>query len=179
MLRRLFAIIVLVAASAFAAPAVAAKVATVTLSELAQHAEFIGTVRVDRISRAFPLVRRPRATATILESWKGQAEGRVMFVAAPTWICDISDAVKGEETVVFIRDGSLLHAGRGRMPVFTRDGRRLAAIWPEVGLPAGVKTEEGPEPEYRFIRAVDVGGLRDALALASTTLAPRKASYFE
>lgn len=161
------AIILLVAVAALAAPAVAAKIGTISLPELVQRAEFIGTVRVDRISRGIPFVRRPRATATILESWKGQAEGRVSFVAAPTWICDISDAEKGEETVVFVRDGSLLQAGRGRMPVFTRDDRKLAAIWPEVRLPAGVTTEDGPDPEYRFIRAVDVGVLRDAVAKAA------------
>ena len=65
---------------------------------------------------------------------------------------------------MFIRDGSLLHGGRGRMPVFTRDGRRLAAIWNEVGLPANIITEEGPEPEYQFIRAASVSGLRGAIA---------------
>jgi hypothetical protein len=90
----------------------------------------------------------------------------VTFVAAPTWICDISDAKNGEEAVVFVRDGSLVHAGRGRMPIFTRDGRRLAAIWPDVRLPAGVTTDDGPEPEYRFIRAVGVSDLQQAMSPA-------------
>ena len=90
--------------------------------------------------------------------------GHVSFVAAPTWICDISDAEKNEEAILFVRDGKLLHAGRGRMPVFTREGRRLATFWSEVILPKDVITEEGPEPEYRFIRAVSVTGLRDVIA---------------
>ena len=170
MLRRTAAVIALVAISTLTEAPVAAKVAMTSLAELARRADFIGIVRVDRIGVRVPLVRRPRATATVLDNWRGQADGRVNFVAAPTWICDISDAKRGEEIVVFIRGDRLLHAGRGRMPIFTRDNRKLAAIWPEVALPAGVNTEDGPEPEYRFIRAVDVSDLRDAIAkLASAS----------
>jgi hypothetical protein len=164
MLRRTSGIGVLVAVSLLAETTLAAKLGPITLARLAETAEFIGIVRVDRVSVRIPFLRRPRATATILASWKGRAQGKVSFVAAPTWVCDISEANAGEEAVVFLRDGSLLHAGRGRMPVFTRDGRSLAAIWPEVILPTGVTTEDGPEPEYRFIRAVGVGALRDAVA---------------
>jgi hypothetical protein len=50
------------------------------------------------------------------------------------------------------------------MPIFTRENRRLAAIWPEVALPAGLDTEEGPEPEYPFVRGVPLDDLRDAIA---------------
>ena len=170
MLRRTSGIIVVAAVSVLGEARVAASVATITLMELAERAEFIGIVRVDRIRGGIPFLRRPRATATILESWKGQAQGKVTFVAAPTWICDISDAKSGEEAVVFVRDGSLLHAGRGRMPIFARDGRRLAAIWPDVRLPAGVITEEGPEPEYRFIRGVGVIDLQNAIAKLSSAV---------
>ena len=168
MLRKTSAIVVLVAVSVLGEAPVAASVAPITLKELAERAEFIGIVRVDRVRWGVPLIRRPRAMTTILDSWKGQAQGRVTFVAAPTWICDISDAKDGEEAVVFVRDGSLLHAGRGRMPIFIRDGRRLAAIWPDVRLPGGVTTEDGPEPEYSFIRAVGVIDLRNALAKLSS-----------
>ena len=164
MVRTVVAVIVLLAISAHAASPVAAKVGLISLADLTQQAEFIGIVRVDKISVGIRLLRRPRAAATVLESWKGQGAGRVSFVAAPTWICDISDANRNEEAVVFIRDGKLLHAGRGRMPLFTRDGRRLAAIWDEVKLPADIITEDGPEPEYQFIRAANVSGLRRAIA---------------
>jgi hypothetical protein len=168
MLRQTSAIIVLAAVSVLGEAPVAASIAPITLGALAERAEFIGIVRVDRISWGVPFLRRPRAMATILDSWRGQAQGKVTFVAAPTWICDISDAKNGEEAVVFVRDGSLLHAGRGRMPIFTRDGRRLAAIWPDVRLPEGVTTEDGPEPEYPFIRAVGVIDLQNALAKLSS-----------
>lgn len=167
MLRKTSAIIVLAAVSVLGQAPVGASVAPITLEELAERAEFIGIVRVDRI-RGVPFVRRPRAMATILDSWRGRAQGKVTFVAAPTWICDISDAKNGEEAVVFVRDGSLLYAGRGRMPIFTRDGRRLAAIWPDVRLPEGVTTEDGPEPEYQFIRAVGVIDLQNAVAKLSS-----------
>jgi len=167
-LRRVLAVIAVLTLSAFAEPPLVAKVAIMSLAELAEDAEFIGIVRVDRISWGIPFLKSPRATATILQSWKGQSLGRVTFVAAPTWTCDISDAKKGEEAVVFIRGGSLEHSGRGRMPIFTRDGRKLAAIWPDVRLPQGTVTEDGPEPAYQFIRAIDVVGLRDAVAPVST-----------
>ena len=141
-----------------------AKVAAITLAELAQDAEFIGVVRVDHVGGGVPLLRRPRATATILQSWKGQAQGKVTFVAAAAWTCDISDAKAGEEAVVFIRDGNLEHSGRGRMPIFIREGRRLAALWPDVRLPKDVATEAGPSTEYDFVRGVAVIDLRSALA---------------
>lgn len=172
-MRTVVAVIVLLLISARAGSPVAAKVVNISLSELAQQAEFIGIVRVDRISVRIPFLRRPRATATVLESWKGSVEGRVSFVAAPTWICDISAAAKHEEAVVFIRDGRLLHAGRGRMPIFTRDGRSLAAFWDEVRLPEGIITEDGPEPEYRFIRAASVADLRGAMTKIPSAASPR------
>src|SRR2546422_6284493 len=128
MLRRAFLVVLGLSVSALAGSSALAKVATIELAELARDAEFIGVVRVERVSFGIPLLRRARARATILESWKGQASGTVTFVAAPTWICDISDAKKGEEAVVFIRGRSLEHAGRGRMPIFTRSGRRLAPL---------------------------------------------------
>jgi len=150
--------------SALAGPLALAKVRIATLAELVQSAEFIGVVRVDRISTPIPFLRQRRATATVLQSWKGQSSGRVTFVAAPTWICDISDAKKGELAVVFIRAGSLEHAGRGRMPIFTREGRRLAAIWDDVRLPQGTSIKAGPEPEYSFIHGITVSDLQEAVA---------------
>lgn len=149
--------------AAFPESVAIASVRPMTLAEFAQDAEFIGVVRVDRVSVGIPFLKRPRATATILESWKGKATGTVRFGAAASWVCDISDARKGEEAVVFIRDGELVLAGRGRMPIFTRDGRRLAAIWPDVRLPPGITTEAGPEPEYEFIRGIGVTDLHDAV----------------
>ena len=151
-------------ALAIAGPMALASVRPMTLAEFTQEAQFIGVVRVERISAHIPFLKRSRATATILDSWKGKTNGTVTFGASATWICDISEARKGEETVVFIENGELKLAGRGRMPIFVRDGRRLAAIWPDVRLPAGLTTEAGPEPQWEFIRAVLVTDLQAAVA---------------
>jgi hypothetical protein len=143
-----------------------AKVAPATLADLVQRADFIGIVRVDRVSERIPLVKPRRAFATILQSWKGQRDGVVSFVAQASWVCDISEAKHGEEAVVFIQGERLVLAGRGRMPIFSRDDRRLAAVWPDVQLPRGLTTEDGPEPEYEFIRGVTVDQLSAAVALS-------------
>jgi hypothetical protein len=145
-------------------PAVAARVPYIDLKELVRTADFIGVVRISRVSSRIPLLRRSRAKATIIESWKGPTTGVVDFVAGPTWTCDISTAVAGEEAVIFVRGHSLLHSGRGRMPITTRDGRWLAAVWPDVRLPKDIKTEEGPDPAYAFIRSVAVTDLRASVA---------------
>ena len=152
-------------------PVALARVRLMSLSEFVQDSEFIGVVRVARIGVGIPFLKRRRATATILESWKGRASGSVTFRAAPTWTCDISDAKQGEEVVVFIQGGELQLAGRGRMPIFLREGRRLAAMWPDVRLPPGLATEAGPEPQYDFIRGVGV----DALHAVVATLVSEKA----
>ena len=154
------------AISALAGPLALASVRPMTLSEVVQDAKFIGVVRIERVSLRIPFLMRSRATATILESWKGKTSGTITFGASATWICDISDAKKGEEAIIFVRDGELELAGRGRMPIFVRDGRRLAAIWPDVRLPALIATEAGPEPEYEFIRGVVVTDLQAAVATA-------------
>ena len=160
------AFVAALAISALAGPLALAKVRPMTLAEFVQDAEFIGIVRVERVSLRIPFLMRSRATATILESWKGKTSGTITFGASATWVCDISDAKKGEEAVIFTRDGDLELAGRGRMPIFVRDGRRLAALWSDVRLPAVVTTESGPEPQYKFIRGVVVTDLHAAVATA-------------
>ena len=155
-----------IAVALFAEPPAVAKVAPATLADLVQRADFIGIVRVDRVSSRIPLLKRRRASAAILQSWKGQSSGALNFVAQAEWICDISEAKQGEEAVVFIEGDRLVLAGRGRMPIFARDGRRLAAVWPDVQLPPGLRTEDGPEPEYSFIRSVAVDDLAAAVAVS-------------
>lgn len=138
---------------------VLAKVAPATLADLVRRSDFIGVVRVEKVSGRIPLIRQRRASATILHSWKGPRTGVVKFVAQATWTCDISDAKVGEETVVFIQGDHLALAGRGRMPIFSREGRQYVAIWSDVFLPASLATVKGPEPDYDFIRGVLVDDL--------------------
>ena len=158
-----------VAISLIAGSPATAKVVPATLAELVQRADFVGIVRVDSVSTRIPLLKRRRASATILQSWKGQRSGTVRFIAQATWTCDISEARAGEEAIVFIEGDRLVLAGRGRMPIFAREGRRLAAVWPDVRLPPGLGTEDGPEPEYGFIRGVGVAYLAAAVAASSST----------
>jgi hypothetical protein len=173
MIKRRMAIVLVVgiAITVFHESQTLAKVRLMSLSEFVEAADFIGVVRVEQVSGGIPFLKRRRATATVIDSWKGQATGTVTFRAAPTWTCDISDAKKGEEAIVFIRRGELELSGRGRMPIFTREGRRLAAVWPDVRLPPGLVTEAGPEPQYDFIRSVAVDAIRDEI----TTLLSRVA----
>ncbi len=153
-----------------------AKVAPATLADLLRRSDFIGIVRVDRVGGRIPLVKRRRASATILQSWKGQRDGVVSFVAQATWTCDISEANQGEEAVVFIQGDRLVLAGRGRMPIFSRTGRRLAAIWPDVYLPPDLATEEGPEPDDLLIRGVDVDDLAATVARSSSRTAEARST---
>ena len=111
------ALMAALAISALAGPLALAKVRPMTLAEFVQDAEFIGVVRIERVSLRIPFLMPSRATATILDSWKGKTSGTIAFRASATWICDISDAKKGEEAVIFTRDGELELAGRGRMPI--------------------------------------------------------------
>ena len=144
-----------------------AKVAPERLADLVQTSDFIGIVRVDGVTGRIPLIRQRRASATILQSWKGSRTGVVAFIAQPTSTCDISEAKRGEEVVVFIQGERLALAGRGRMPIFMRDGRRYAAIWDDVILPASLFVTKGPDGEYEFVRGVLV---EDLLAEVSKTL---------
>ena len=158
-----FAIAALLALITLAERPVAAKVGMITLEELTDGAEFIGIVRVESVGFGIRYLFQGHATATVLERWKGQARRWIRFGSTSTWSCDISDAHTGEEALVFTEGRQLAHAGRGRMPIFTRDGRRLAAVGPEVRLPATLVVEGGPKPDSDFIRAVSVDDLRTVI----------------
>lgn len=52
------------------------------------------------------------------------------------------------------------HSGRGRMPLRTINGVDYVTLWTEdVILPKRIKTVEGPEAEYDFIRSVAFDGI--------------------
>ena len=135
----------------------AAKVAPATLAEMVRRADFVGIVRIDRVTKRIPLLRRRRASGTILQSWKGRRSGAVSSVAQATWICDISEAKKGELALIFLEGDRLLLAGRGRMPIFTREGRRFAACGRMFAFPL----TSGP-------RTVRIPNMASSAALPST-----------
>lgn len=146
-----------------AAP-LSAKVGSLSLAEMADASEVIVLAKVDSVSW---LPWKRYATATIEEVWKGKETRTVEFLASPTWTCDVSEAVKGERVVLFLthdpesRSYAIAHAGRGRMPLRTVGGKAYATFWPEVDLPEGTPTIDGPEPEWDFIRSIEVETLRN------------------
>ena len=157
-----------------------AYVGAISIQDLVQKSEVIVVARV--IAATPPPVDDyavRTARATILAVWKGPATlKQVEFVASPTWTCDIADAKIGETAILFLgRDEEqkafvIMHAGRGRMPIDESGSERLAAIWPDVLLPRGTRTQSGPEPEYTFIRSISVAQLekivRSCIASAKT-----------
>ena len=96
---------------------------------------------------------------------EGAAEGGTI---GSTWTCDISDAKKGEEVVLFLtrtKGGpglEICHSGRGRMPLREVRGKTDATLWVfDVRLPEGTATIPGLEPEYSFIRSVELAKLKE------------------
>jgi hypothetical protein len=58
----------------------------------------------------------------------------------------------------------LAHSGRGRMPIFERNGQDFAALWPmDVLLREDLSLVEGPESEYSFIKAVRLDELKQTV----------------
>lgn len=153
-----------------AVPRLLAKVAAVQLEELAQGSDLIVLAKVESVTKS--LTGKQHATARVWETWKGLPQETIKFAASPTWTCDISEAMEGETVVLFLvksaRRGSytIAHSGRGRLPLRTVGGATYATFWPEVRLPEGTPTIDGPEPEWDFIRSVEIETLRDLVGNA-------------
>lgn len=129
-----------------------------TLENVISYCDFIGLVEVQDVSEN-------TAHAKVVEVWKGNETNEIDFSISPLFVCDISDAVKGETAVVFLdydeKDSEMViaHFGRGRMPVNLLNGKQYATIWSDIILPVGTKTIEGHEG-YKFIRSVEVSVLK-------------------
>jgi hypothetical protein len=161
---------------------VGAEVAKITLSKLIDSCDLIVVARETKVEDGPATVNIEKgaespvkvATARSVEVWKGKTGHEVRYIASPTWTCDISEAKVGEPVVLFLRKSKtapftlIAHSGRGRMPIREVNGKRQATIWViDVELPRGVATIPGPEPEYRFIRSVDVDDLKQAVSQAA------------
>jgi hypothetical protein len=157
-------------------PLALAKVESMTLKELVAGSDLIVVAKVSRVEDApadtnaedkrFSAVRV--ATAEVIETWKGAPVREIQYLASSTWTCDISDAKKGEEVVLFLtrtKGGpglEICHSGRGRMPLRVVRGRTYATLWVfDVRLPEGTATIPGLEPEYSFIRSVELAKLKE------------------
>jgi hypothetical protein len=147
-----------------------AKVAGLSFEELVRMCDAIVIARVERVSA--PLIEKKWAIASITETWKGSPDSKITFLASPTWTCDISNAEKGETVVLFLvkdKDPTryvLAVSGRGRMPVREVGGKQCVTIWPEVRLPKDTPTIAGPEPQWDFIKSVEVEKLHDLVNAA-------------
>ncbi len=142
-----------------------ARVGSIALDQLARESAIIVVAKVKSVSQ--PLIGKRYAKAAVVEVWKGDQKERVEFLASRTWTCDVSEARKGETVLLFLTKGGksrsyeIAHSGRGRMPLRTVNGKEFATFWPDIRLPKGTPTIDGPRPEWDFIRSVEIAILRD------------------
>lgn len=162
-------LVAILAACAVASQAFA-KVASISFEQLVQSSDIIVVAKVKSVGH---LIDKRYAEATVVEVWKGTPAERVEFLAAPTWTCDISEAIEGETVLLFLTKGgdsgsyAIAHSGRGRLPLRTVDGKSYATFWPDIRLPKETPTIDGPEPEWDFIRSVEVAIVRELVQKAS------------
>jgi hypothetical protein len=149
----------------FAATHVFAKVGSIEFSNLVANCDLIVMAKVESVSSG--LLGKKYGKAKVAEVWKGTKTQSVEFLASPTWTCDISEAKKGETVLLFLtksdssRSYVIAHSGRGRLPLRTVAGKSYATFWVDVRLPQRTPTIDGPDPQWTFIRSVDVATVRD------------------
>jgi hypothetical protein len=147
-----------------------AKIRAVEFSNLVASSELIVVAEVESVSS--PFIGNRYAKARVHEVWKGNKSATVEFLASATWTCDISEAKKGETVLLFLsksdksRSYAIEHSGRGRLPIRTVGGKSYATFWSDVILPQNVPTVDGPDPEWSFIRSVEIARLRDLVKKA-------------
>ncbi|MBI5211163.1 MAG: hypothetical protein HY927_14420 [Elusimicrobia bacterium] len=164
-------------------------VAKLPLKEMVKTSDLIvvAQVRSVTIAKASPPLNpleisreeENHASARVLEVWKGNPPETVIFLASPTWTCDISDAVLGEKAVLFLKSrGPQLFqielAGRGRMPLRIVDGVCYATIWHNVIIPSNVPMIDGPDPHFKFIRSIKLNYLKRMVLGKQESPAPQQ-----
>ena len=168
MKRRISALVLLLLAAAGTSYAYSA---LVSIAELAAESQVVLLARVISIRESrTALGPEKRATAEVLEVWKGTAGSRIEYIASPGWFsCDTSHARAGETIALFLeRDkdsGSyrIAHFGRGRMPVLAVGNERHASIY-EVSFPKGVVVRQ---QAYPFLFTVPIQKLEAIVRAAS------------
>ncbi len=141
-----------------------AKVAAIEFSSLVANCELIVVAKVESVSG--PPDGKRYAKAKVTEVWKGTNSSTIEFLASPTWTCDISTAEKDETVLLFLNQGEtsqsyeIEHSGHGRLLLRTVAGKSYVAFSPEVILPKGIKTANGPEPKWDSFKSVEVGTVR-------------------
>ena len=107
--------------------------------------------------------------------YKGKKLKSVDVLAQRTWVCDISDAAKGEVALFFLHSGTqdrtvfiISDNGRGKMPLRMIDGQQYVTLWADdVRVPTQIRSVAGPNHDQRWARSVQ---LSDLVALIHQTL---------
>lgn len=163
---------------ALASAAASASMEFITLGKLVASSDIIVIAEVLRVEGAPPGLkvappdkRMPAvriATAKVLETWKGPVEKEVRFFASPLAQCDVSTADKGQRMVLCLgREAEsgimrISHGGRGGMPLRAVGNKLCATIDSfTVELPAGTRTIPGPEPQFSFMRSIELSKLKE------------------
>lgn len=139
-----------------------ARLASVPIDDLIARSDAIVIATVAEVSPGpASLGELVYAKAVVQQTLKGSLTGAFSFRASPTWVCDISSAVKDEVALFFLMrqsDGTfaLQHAGRGRMPFRKVAGKNYVTVWDEVRLPGSAPTIAGPDSRYDFIVSVEL-----------------------
>jgi hypothetical protein len=154
------------------------KVPVATLGDLTDRAKIIVVGEVTAVNgdwRSAPGELYRVADVRVTKVLKGPADLRqIRYVAQGTWTCDITGGEVGERGVYFLSESklgaaaglvySIAHSGRGRMELRTIEGEVFATVWSgDVLLPKSIRTVDGPEPQYTFIRSVPLGELQEAI----------------
>ena len=105
------------------------------------------------------------ASATPSQTWKGSAEQVVEFLASPTWTCDISTAIAGERVLLFLKADesgrlTILHSGRGRMPLRDVDGQQFATFFGDIRFPEGTVQKLEDSTKGTYDRGVELAQLK-------------------
>lgn len=147
-----------------------AKVGRSPVQALIDNSDVIVVAQVESV-RGLSFLHRI-ARARVREVWKGAPAERIEFVASRSWTCDVTEAHAGEEVLLFLHATEkpnryeIAFSGRGRMPLRTVNGTVYATFWPEVRLPEGTPTIDGPEPDGDLLQSVELERLRELVRAA-------------
>ena len=165
---------------ALATPEVHGKVAGTTLANLVVQADTVVLGTVIRVERSDGWQVAHIAVAETLE---GAPAPVLLYLASPTWMCDISSATVGEGAMFFLSIAArsegdpspparlrglpvlqLTSAGRGRMPLREVDGVMFARVWTiDVELPAEVATIPDPDSPGTSTELAELRTLREVV----------------